>query len=86
MTLTLDLPPELEKILATEASRLGLPLNKYALNLLSSGRTPKNTQKTGADLVAYWRREGLIGTRSDITDSQVHARQIRNQAERRLKA
>lgn len=38
---------------------------------------------TGADLVAYWKREGLIGTRPDIEDSQVHARAIRDKAERR---
>lgn len=38
---------------------------------------------TGADLVAYWEREGLIGTRPDITDSHKHARAIRRKAERR---
>jgi hypothetical protein len=39
--------------------------------------------RTGADLVSYWQREGLIGTRPEITDSQTHARQIRQQVERR---
>lgn len=80
MTLTLDLPPDLEKILSTEASGLGLPLTEYVLQVLSSGKVSETTLKTGADLVAYWRREGLIGTRSDIADSQRHARQIRDQA------
>ncbi|HEX6900290.1 MAG TPA: hypothetical protein VF789_11275 [Thermoanaerobaculia bacterium] len=39
--------------------------------------------RTGADLVAYWQAEGLVGTRPDIADSQAHAREIRRQAERR---
>jgi hypothetical protein len=39
--------------------------------------------KTGAELVAYWQNEGLIGTRPDRLDSQAHARQICEQAERR---
>ena len=39
---------------------------------------------TGADLVAYWEREGLIGTRPDIKDSLEHARAIRRKAERRI--
>ncbi len=41
---------------------------------------------TGADLVAYWEREGLIGTRPDIKDSLEHARAIRRKAERRTRA
>ena len=35
----------------------------------------------GTDLVAYWEREGLIGTRPDIKDSLEHARAIRRKAE-----
>ncbi len=40
-------------------------------------------QWSGADLVAYWEQEGVIGSRPDITDSQAHARAIRHKAERR---
>jgi hypothetical protein len=36
---------------------------------------------TGAELVAYWEREGVIGTRPAITDSQAHARNLRRAAE-----
>jgi hypothetical protein len=36
MTLTLDLPEELETRLTTEAARLGLPVSEYALRLLST--------------------------------------------------
>lgn len=38
---------------------------------------------SGAELVAYWRREGVIGSRPDIADSQAHARAARARAERR---
>jgi hypothetical protein len=38
--------------------------------------------RTGADLVAYWRRHGLIGTRPDIDDPVAYARQLREQTQR----
>lgn len=40
-------------------------------------------QQTGADVVAYWEKEGLIGTRPDIEDPIAHARQLRERAEKR---
>ena len=86
MSITLDLPQELESELSAEAGRLGLPLTDYVLRLLSSGRTVENMPGTGAELVDYWRQEGLIGTRPDIADSQEHARKIREKAEQRIEA
>ena len=85
MTLTLDLPNELETRLSAEAMRLGLPLEQYALRLL--GDTPKvgGQLSNGAELVDFWSCEGVIGSRSDIEDSQAHARRIRQQAERRTR-
>jgi hypothetical protein len=41
-----------------EATRLGLSLSEYALRLLSSGRVMGNLPTTGAEMVAYWQREG----------------------------
>jgi len=38
---------------------------------------------TGAEVVAYWERHGLLGTRPDISDSLEHARALRRKAERR---
>ncbi len=38
---------------------------------------------TGEELVEYWEKEGIFGSRPDIKDSQQHAREIRRQAERR---
>ena len=83
MTLTLDLPHELETELSAEAERLNMPLPEYILRVLTIGRFASNTPKTGAELVDYWHQEGLIGTRPDIADSQEHARMLRDMAERR---
>lgn len=90
MTLQLNLPRELETELSQQAAQLGLPLSEYAVRLLSLWRTVERVDfatpampKTGAELVAYWQREGLTGTRPDIADSQEHARVIRAKAEHR---
>jgi hypothetical protein len=107
MTVTLDLPPDLEERLKSEAARRGLSPSGYLLELVKSTvpeappaeavaesletgsilsepwpeDEPRPT--TGAELVAYWERHGLIGTRPDITDSLEHARELRRKAERR---
>jgi hypothetical protein len=85
MSLVLDLPPELENELCAEASRLGLPLPEYVLRLLAAGRAPSSVPHTGAELLDYWKGEGLIGTRSEIADSSAHARTLREQAQRRAR-
>jgi len=86
MSLTLELPEDLESALTTEATHLGLSLSEYTLRLLSTRILPVSMPTTGAELVAYWQREGVIGTRPDITDSQAHARQLRHSAERRAQS
>jgi hypothetical protein len=87
MGLVLQLPDDLEKELSRKASQLGLSLAEYAMRLLSDQQraaAPPHSQ-SGADLVAYWQREGLVGTRPDIAESQVHARELRARAEHREK-
>ena len=86
MTLTLDLPEELETELTAEAQRLGLPLSEYARRLLATGKAPGGAPTTGSELVAYWQSEGVVGSRPDISDSQQHARSIRHRAENRYRA
>jgi hypothetical protein len=85
MSLVLDLPAELETELAAEAARLGVPLTEYVLRLLARGRTPTPAPRTGAELVAYWQSESLVGTRPDIADSAAHARTLRQQAQKRAR-
>ena len=84
MSLSLELPHDLAEELEKEAARLGLPLSDYALRLLATGRSKKDLT-SGAELVAYWQEEGLVGTRSDIQNPQEHARQLRHEAERRVR-
>jgi hypothetical protein len=83
MSLTIELPPELERELSAEATQLGLPLPEYALRLLATGRQPGSLPRSGPDLVSYWQQAGLIGTRPDIADAPAHARAIRQSAEQR---
>jgi hypothetical protein len=83
MSITLELPPELATVLAAEARQRGLSVTGYVLQLLARDTPPATTCKTGAELVAYWRSEGLIGTRADIADSAEHARTLRREAEPR---
>ncbi|MBI1923711.1 hypothetical protein HYR99_05620 [Candidatus Poribacteria bacterium] len=85
-SITLDLPQELESELSTEAAHFGLSVSEYALRILSTRQVVGNTPKTGVELVAYWQNAGLIGTRSDIPDSQKHAGKTHNKAERRIRA
>jgi len=59
MGITLDLPDELKAALSDEADRLNLPLSEYILRLLTTARPRHTMPVTGAELVAYWQREGL---------------------------
>lgn len=83
MTLTLELPQELEHELVGEANQVGLSLAEYTLRLLLLRPLLATPPQSGADLVAYWQNAGLLGMRSDIPDSQQHARQLRARAEQR---
>ncbi|WP_390622469.1 hypothetical protein [Vasconcelosia minhoensis] len=81
MLVSLNLPPDLETELSIEASNLRLSLPEYILRILSFRPYAPNLPKTGSELVAYWESMGIIGSRPDIADSQIHARQLRHQAE-----
>jgi len=97
MTLALELTAEQEQHIEAEARR-NMDAARYAKALLFWGDTEESEKQmlppagplppaggTGADLVAYWEREGIIGSRPDITDSLEHARAIRRKAERRTR-
>ena len=85
MGLELDLPPELETELAARAAYLGLSLSEYAVRLLADGCGLRPPLRTGAELLAYWKAEGLVGMRTDLTKSPTHARSLREQAQRRAR-
>jgi hypothetical protein len=86
MSVVLNLPPELESELTAEAARLGLPLQDHILRILEAGRGVGIPPRSGADLVVYWKTEGLVGTRSEIENSQDHARNVRKAAETRSRS
>jgi hypothetical protein len=83
MGLLLELPEDLAAALAIEASRLGLSLPDYAAHLLASASLMPGQVQSGVDLVAYWRAEGVIGSRANVEDSQAQARSLRQRAEQR---
>ena len=98
MTLVLELTPEQEQQLEAKARQRNLDTTSYAITLLFEKETAEHdldqvllpvgplpvVNGTGADLVAYWEREGLIGTRPEIKDSLEHAQAIRLTAEQRV--
>ncbi len=86
MNITLELPSELERELAIEASQLKLPLAEYILRVLAFRPFLQNLPKTGLELLAYWETIGVVGSRPDIADSQEYARRLRDQAEHRQQA
>lgn len=59
------------------------PPDDLAVRLLESARPSAPAVRNGADLVAHWQTEGLIGSRSDVTDSSDEARRLRKQTQRR---
>jgi len=83
MPQTVELPDDLADALTDEAARLGLSLPEYAVHLLTSARPPAGSVRSGADLVTFWRAQGVIGTRPEIADSQAEARRLRDEAQRR---
>src|SRR5437879_1465508 len=91
MTLTLDLPPDMEALLQAEAARRGVPVQEYALEALGLGiRTDAadtgeeiTLPRTGAEALAYWKREGVLGLFGDRPDTPEFARELRRQAETR---
>lgn len=89
MTLTIDLPKDLERELAAEAAQLGLPLGEYAVRVLAGNRigaaAAVGVPQTGAELVAFWEQANVIGSRTDIQDPAAHARELRGQAENRAR-
>jgi len=54
MTLTLNLPPELEQYLLQEASQHGLSVEAFALQLLTNSLELKQKQAEAVNLLQTW--------------------------------
>lgn len=85
MTLILDLPNDLERRLEEEAARRGLPLAEYAAQLLGARAEASGSgaPRTGAELLARWEREGLLGDGAEIEDPVTFARALRERNQNR---
>ena len=83
MSITIELPDAVMARLTAQAAGQGLPLAEFVQRVLTLRGSADALPKTGAELVAYWQQNGLIGFRSDIIDSQRYARELRAEAEHR---
>ena len=84
MTVHIQVSDELETQLRAEAESKGLSIEELASRLLEASARKGPVAKSGAELVAKWRADGLIGYRTDIPDSNAHSRAIRERAEKRI--
>jgi hypothetical protein len=81
MALTVELTPEEQTRLEQEAALRGLEAAEYARRLIEAGLSAR--PMTGAEALAYWEREGVLGLFQDRPDSPEFARELRRQAETR---
>jgi hypothetical protein len=81
MTLTIELTPEQEAALQAQAQAAGIDATEYAQRLLASDLAEEHRPMTGAEMIAYWDKEGITGTFADRPDSQEYARQLRDQVQ-----
>lgn len=77
MSLSIDVPQDLERDLSAAAAREGVDPREFALRALRAA-VHFDPVRTGKDLVAFWEAENLIGSRPEIQDSQERARTIRD--------
>ena len=88
MVRTIDVPEDVDRFLASLAEREGTSVEALTVEILrrSASEEPLNLDdppRLPADVLELWRREGVIGSRTDITDSVAHARSLRETAQRR---
>ncbi len=76
----------LEPVDLEEHQRVTVTIDEHGVRAADEagrGQQESAMPTSGAELVAYWKKKGVIGTRPDITDSVAHARALRRQAETR---
>lgn len=83
MTITLNLPPGVEARIEEEAAKRSSPTEDYLISLIEKSLPPPAPMPeltAGADVVAYWEREGVIGMwadREDMQDSTAYVNRLR---------
>jgi hypothetical protein len=87
MTLSIELTEEEKNAVERAAKERDMEVGEFVRSLiLPSSAAGAAAVTTGEELVSYWQREGLIGTRADIHDSATHARALRDEAQRRIRS
>ncbi len=82
MTITLELPAELEVRLEEEAASAHITKEVLASQLIAMA-LPPDSFKNGAEAVDYWTQIGLVGMwadRDDMKDSTAWVRQQRDKS------
>ena len=73
MTLKLELPPELERRLADEAARKGVPLEQYTLHLLNEHLPAADRRADAVKLLQTWLDNGNAAEQKETGEYLVKA-------------
>ncbi len=84
MTLTLHLPPELEQRLTHEATRHGLALDAYTLQLLDQSLPPNDRRRELVTLLQSWMEEGDPEEQQETGEYLIRALDADRLADRQL--
>lgn len=84
MTLTLDLPPELQQYLLQEADQHGLSIEALAIQLLKSSISLKHKQAGAANLIQSWIDNGDSEEQQETGQYLLHALDCDRWSERKL--
>ncbi len=84
MTLTLNLPPELEQYLAQEAKQQGLSVETYTLQILQEYILPKEKQSKLVNMLQSWMDEGDTDEQQETGEYLIHALDENRLSERKL--
>lgn len=66
-----------------EKQNIDVEVNQNLIDDQSLNFNLETPPKTGAELVTYWQKSGIINSRPDINNSQEYARKLRQKAENR---
>ena len=87
MSLVIELPASLEAELTAESERLGVSISEVVVKRINGKpfeRLLESKPRTGAECMAIWDREGVMGIRKDIVDPPSYVREMRDRIGRRF--
>ena len=73
MTVTLNLPPELEQYLAKKAKQQGLSVERYTLQILQEYILPKEKQSKLVNVLQSWVDEGDADEQQETGEYLINA-------------